>query len=109
MTNQIISLEEIIKRINEMRQRKKDEVDIPHQREITGYLKLNKHPKLSLFSFGEKRRNAEEEIRKYNGGLEAIDRKYQSHPLAQEWAKLQEYFPRVYINSETSGGMTGWL
>jgi len=96
MTSQTISLEGITNRVFEIRQQKEKEVEIPFQREIEEYLRLNKKPRVPFFSFGEARRKAKEEVKRYEEGIKAIQAKYQNHPLIQEWAKLQEQCPHDY-------------
>ena len=96
MDNKIISLEEITNRVFEIRQKKKNEVDIPYQREIGEYQKTYTKPRVPFFSFGETRRKAKEEVKRYEEGLKAIQEKYQNHPLIQAWTKLQEQCQHNY-------------
>lgn len=96
MPTKTISLEEITKRVFEIRQIKKREIDIPFQRELKAYEKAHEEPHVPFFSFGEKRRKAKEEVKKYDRGLERIYKKYQNHPLIQEWEALQRQCPHNY-------------
>ena len=96
MTKQTLSLEEITKRVFEIRQEKKEKVDIPYKKEIKAYKKEHPKPEVPFFSFGERRRKAKEKLRKYEKGLKKIHKKYQNHHLIQEWAELQKQCPHNY-------------
>jgi hypothetical protein len=57
---------------------------------------MHQKPRVPFFSFGETRRRAKEEVKRYEEGLKAIQEKYQNHPLIQEWTKLQAQCPHNY-------------
>lgn len=89
-----IALSEMQERVFTLRQRVKDEVDIPYKKEVEEYIKTHKKP---FFSFTKKGKE-------YKEGLEAITKKYQNDPLVKEWGTIQEKCPHNYSPWEEVDG-----
>ena len=72
-----------------LEQRVNNEVRFPWLKEIEEYKRTNKEPRVPFFSFGKTRRMAEEKLKEYEGGINAINEKYQNNPLAKKLTTLQ--------------------
>ena len=99
-----MTLDAIRNRVFTIRQQAETDVDLPFRKEMREYKNSHIKPYIPFFSFGDRRKKAQEAVKEYEDRIQRITTKYQNHALIIEWTELQQKCPHIWGEWEEIDG-----